>query len=71
MELRDPLGLIFDGLMGSQVGRCRALNTPVYRVNKREGDMNLGLAEEFRSSVIKASEGKTGVHLVDISMKEI
>lgn len=34
-------------------------------------DTNLGLAEEFCASVIKASEGKTGVHLINVSVKGI
>lgn len=37
----------------------------------REGDTNLGLAEEFCASVIEASEGKTGVHLINVSVKGI
>ena len=37
----------------------------------REDDTNLGWAEELCSSVIKASEGKTRVHLVNVPVKEI
>ena len=45
-------------------------NNTVSRIG-REDDMNLGSAEEFCSSVIKASEGKTRVHLVNVPVKEI
>lgn len=45
-------------------------NNTVSRMG-REDDMNLGLAKEFCSSVIKVSEGKTRIHLVNVSVKEI
>jgi hypothetical protein len=47
----------------------QSANNAVTRLNEREDDTNLGWAEELCSSVIKASEGKTGVHLVNVPMK--
>ena len=38
-------------------------------MNEQEDDTNLGRGEEFRSSVIKASEVETGVHLVNIPVE--